>query len=159
MNKVFSIGLTVVLATLFQSCTNQKEKIMESNKVTWFNIPTDNLEKSAKFYNSAFGWKIEPLTKEDNDDFSFHTMVNSESDKNYLSNEKGTINGCLVKRKIGLTMPCVMIEVDNLDDAIKRITEAGGEIVTEKILMKSTNGIFVLAKDPEGNFIDIFQSL
>lgn len=128
------------------------------NKVTWFSIPTDNLDRAAKFYNSAFNWQIEPLTNEEDETFSFNTMLNSESDENYISKERGTINGCLVKRKMGLLTPGVLVEVKNLDDAIKKVTKAGGEIMTEKIIMKSLNGVFVLIKDTEGNYVEIFES-
>ena len=159
MKKIFLISIIVFVSTVSQNCNQQKEKAMESNKVTWFSIPTDNLDRAAKFYNAAFNWKIEPLTKEENDDFSFNTMVNSKSDENYVSNEKGTINGCLVKREIGLPTPAVLVEVENLDEAIKKVTEAGGEVVTDKIMMKSLNGVFVLIKDTEGNYVEIFQSL
>ena len=159
MKKVLLIITTVSISTVFQNCNYQKEKAMDNNKVTWFSIPTDSIDRAAKFYNAAFNWKIEPLTREENDDFSFNIMVNSESDENYISNEKGVVNGCLVKRKIGLPMPAVLVEVKNLEDAIKKVTDAGGEIVTERITMKSLNGIFVLIKDPEGNYVEVFQSL
>ena len=114
MNKVFSIGLGLLIVTLFQNCKNQKEAIMENNRVTWFSIPTDSLNRAAKFYNSAFNWKIQPLTVEEDDNFSFNIMLNSESDNNYVSNKKGAVNGCLVKRKIGLPTPAVLVEVDNI---------------------------------------------
>ena len=130
---------------------------MEKNKVTWFSIPSDNLERTTKFYADSFGWKTEPMTKEDNSDFDFYTMLNSESDENYVSKEHGALNGCIVKRKIGLPTPAVLVEVENLDTAIGKIKKAGGAIVTDKIIMKSLNGVFVLIKDSEGNYVEVFQ--
>lgn len=159
MKKLSLIGLSVLISTIFQNCNYQKENVMENNRVTWFSIPTDSLERAAKFYNTAFDWKIQPLTKEENDDFSFHTIINSESDENYVSNSKGAINGCLIKREIGLPTPAILVDVKNIDEAIMKVVEAGGEVVTEKIIMKSLNGVFVLIKDTEGNYVEVFQSL
>lgn len=130
---------------------------MENNKVTWFSIPTDNLERASNFYNAAFDWQIEPLTKEENDDFSFNTMINSTSDENYVSKELGSINGCLVKRKIGLPNSAVLVEVADLDKTIEKVLTAGGKVVSEKISMKSLNGTFVFIQDTEGNYVEVFQ--
>lgn len=131
---------------------------MTYNKVTWFSVPSDDLNRATKFYNSAFGWKIEPLTKEEKDDFSYQIMVNSESDSNYIPDEKGIINGCIVKRKIGLPTPALLVEVESLDKALEMVKQAGGTIVTDKTKMPSHNGEFVLIKDTEGNYVEVFQA-
>lgn len=131
----------------------------QANKVTWFSIPSDNINRAINFYKEAFNWHIEPETKEDNDIYSFYVALNSKSDANYISEEKGVLNGCIVKRKIGLPHPAVLVEVDDLDAAIKKVKRAGGQLVTEKMLMKSLNGIFVLIKDTEGNYVELFQSI
>lgn len=155
--KIITIGLASCMMGLLQNCKNPDKKIMEENKVTWFSIPTDNLERASNFYNAAFGWQIEPLTQEENDDLSFNTMVNSSSDENYVSKERGAINGCLVKRKIGLPNPAVLVEVANLDKAIEKALAAGGKLVSDKITMKSLNGTFVFIQDTEGNYVEVFQ--
>lgn len=61
---------------------------MNSNEVPWFSIPADSLSRATQFYKSAFGWQIEPLIMEKNDDFSFHVAVNSKSDAEYILNKK-----------------------------------------------------------------------
>lgn len=160
MKRVLLIVLIICIGIVFQNCNNhKKEKEMENNRVTWFSIPTDDLEKSKKFYADAFDWKAETLTKEENSDFDFYTVLNSESDENYVSKERGAVNGCIVKRKIGLPTPAILVEVDDLDKAIKKVKNAGGEIVTEKIVMKSLNAIIVLIKDIDGNYVEVFQPI
>lgn len=130
-----------------------------NNKVTWFSIPAENVQRAIKFYKDAFNWMIEPETKEENDNYSFYVAINSKSDSNYVSDTKGAINGCIVKREIGLPTPAVLVEVDNLDVAVANVKAAGGKIVTEKVLMKSLNGFFVLIKDTEGNYVELFQNI
>jgi predicted enzyme related to lactoylglutathione lyase len=150
---------SLCLLFLVQSCNRKDEGARERNRVTWFSIPTDDLKRASKFYQTAFNWQVQPLTPEHNDDFSFMTMLNSDSDINFIPDEKGSVNGCLVKRKIGLPTPAILVEVSNLDEAIKKVTNAGGTVLTEKIVMKSLNGVFVLIKDTEGNYVEVFQSL
>ena len=94
-----------------------------------------------------------------NDDLSFYVALNSNSDSNYISLDKGVINGCIVKRKIGLATLAILIEVDDLDIAIEKAIKAGGQLVSDKITMNSLNGIFVLMKDTEGNYIELFQNI
>lgn len=74
MKKIHLVNMVMLFA--FTNCTtNHKEnmdnnkKVMNNNKVTWFSIPSDDIEKTAHFYATAFDWQIEPLTKEDNSDF------------------------------------------------------------------------------------------
>ena len=160
MKQILSIFLIACTIVLFQNCSNNKnEKNLKNNRVTWFSIPSDSLERTIKFYTQVFGWKTEPLTKEKDSDFDYYTVLNSESDENYISKEPGAINGCVVKRKIGLPTPAVLVEVDDLDTAIENVKNAGGEIVTGKITMESLNAVIVLIKDTDGNFVEIFQPI
>lgn len=128
-----------------------------NNRVTWFSIPAQDLTRATRFYAAAFDWRIEPLTVEANPDFSFHVAVNSESDGNYIQLARGGLNGCIVKKRIGLPTPAVLIEVDDLAAAIEKVQKAGGTVLTEVIAMQSLNGRFVLIQDPEGNHVELFQ--
>jgi predicted enzyme related to lactoylglutathione lyase len=127
------------------------------NPVTWFSIPAEDTKRSAAFYRQAFGWQVEPLTEETNDVFDYNVVVNSDSNEQYVSNEKGRLNGCIVKKATGIAHPVVLVEVEDLDEAARKIVAAGGSVVSAKIPMKSLNGVFILAKDPEGNLVEIFR--
>jgi uncharacterized protein len=132
---------------------------MKTHRVTWFSIPSDDLARATRFYAAAFGWRIEPLTVETDPDFSFHVAVNDESDGDYVQTKRGGLNGCIVKKRIGLPTPAVLVEVDDLDAAIASVKQAGGKVVGKTVLMKSLNGRFVLVQDTEGNYVELFQSL
>jgi predicted enzyme related to lactoylglutathione lyase len=131
----------------------------KSMPVTWFSLPSDDLERATTFYNRAFGWKVEPITKEANEVYDFNVVVNSPSDGEYVPYQAGRVNGCIVKRAIGLTTPAVLIEVDDLDEAGKKVVAAGGTIVSGVVAMKSLNGEFILVKDPDGNLLELFRSV
>lgn len=127
--------------------------------VTWFSLPTDDLERAGAFYRRAFGWRLEPLTREANPDYDYAVAVNSPGDDSFTPSERGRVNGCLVKRATGVTTPAVLIEVPDLDEAARQVVVAGGTIVAGKVPMKSLSGEFILVKDPDGNLLELFHSL
>lgn len=129
------------------------------NPVTWFSIPADDTEAAKQFYHQAFCWDIQAETKEEDDRYSFNIALTSpDNDENLSSTKASVINGCIIKRSIGITGPIVLIEVEDLDTAARNIKAAGGRVVSEKIPMKSLNGAFILVKDPEGNMLEVFAS-
>jgi predicted enzyme related to lactoylglutathione lyase len=127
------------------------------NPVTWFSIPAQDTARAAAFYSKAFGWKVQPPTKEDDAVFDYNVVVNSASDENFVSEKTGRVNGCIVKKATGITTPVVLVEVEDLDESARKIVAAGGTVVSEKIPMRSLNGDFILVKDPEGNMVEIFE--
>ncbi len=126
--------------------------------VTWFSIPAQDTARAADFYSKAFGWKVQPPTKEDNNIFDYNVVINSASDENFVSEKTGRVNGCIVKNATGITTPVVLVEVEDLDESARKIVAAGGTVASEKTPMKSLNGDFILVKDPEGNMVEIFES-
>lgn len=129
------------------------------NPVTWFSIPAENIEQAKDFYNKAFGWEIQPETKETDDRYSFNIALTSpDNDADFNPTKPAIVNGCIVKKTIGVTTPVVLLQVDDLDAAAQKVEAAGGSVVSEKIPMESLNGSFILVKDPEGNMLELFAN-
>ncbi|MBX3202175.1 MAG: VOC family protein [Labilithrix sp.] len=126
--------------------------------VTWFSLPADDVEKATSFYRHAFGWQIEPRTREADDVYDYNVVVSSASDRDFNPSQPGRVNGCIVKRATGITTPVVLIEVPDLDEAARKVVAAGGTVVSAEIPMRSLNGSFILVKDPEGNMLELFRS-
>ena len=76
--------------------------------VTWFSIPSDDIEASAQFYEQALGWELLPETKEDNEVFNYRVALNSPSNDEFVSHERGRVNGCIVKKRTGIPHPVVL---------------------------------------------------
>ena len=131
---------------------------MQPTPVTWFSLPADDPNAAAVFYRSAFGWRIEPLTREDDPAYDYNVILSSQSDESYTPTEAGRVNGCIVKRTIGISTPVVLVEVTDLDQAEKDIVAAGGTVVSSRIPMRSLNGEFILVRDPEGNMLEVFRA-
>jgi predicted enzyme related to lactoylglutathione lyase len=63
-----------------------------------------------------------------------------------------------VKRAIGLEHPVVLVEVDDLEVAGRKIEAAREKVVSAIIPMDSLNGKFFLATDVDENMIEIFKN-
>lgn len=125
------------------------------NPVTWFSIPSSDIHATGTFYANAFGWHLQPETVEAHSDFNYVVAANSPGEITE-PDERGRINGCIVKRETGIEHPVILIEVDDLDAAATKIKSAGGSIASETIPMRSLDGSFFLARDPEGNLMEVF---
>lgn len=117
------------------------------NRLVWTEIPVTDLDRAMAFYAKVLG---EPLKRDD-------TGPNPMAMLPY-SGELGAASGHLYPGKpapkgegttVHLAVPF------ELDDAMARIGEAGGEIVSDVITIPA--GSFFYAIDTEGNSLGIFK--
>jgi len=130
------------------------------NKVVHFEIPFDDKERSQKFYNEVFGWEINDIPE-----MNYTAVTTVETDENMVPKEVGAINGGMMARgqfegkpsDIMPTGPVIAMEVDSIDDHLKKIADAGGEVIMDKIAIGEM-GFYSYAKDTEGNIIGIWEA-
>ena len=120
------------------------------SKVTHFEIPAVNLERAQKFYGDIFGWTFNPY----DDDYVMVTA--SECDDLGAPIEYGTINGGLQRKGPRAQTPTIVISVENIDTALKKIIELGGKVVIQKEMMGDM-GSYAQFEDPEGNRLGLFE--
>lgn len=84
--------------------------IKKADKVSWFEMPADNVVRASTFYSAVFGWATPPMGK----DATFALTV--AADKNGDPTEIGGINGGFHQRH-GATDagPVINIYVDDID--------------------------------------------
>jgi predicted enzyme related to lactoylglutathione lyase len=115
-------------------------------RVIHFEIPADDLERTANFYRKAFGWKIEkwPGPME-------YWMVTTGAE--------GTpgINGGLMRKQAPTVATTNTIGVDSVDAAVTAVQNAGGKVVVPKMPIP-TIGYFAYCQDPEGNLFGVMQA-
>lgn len=127
------------------------------NRVTHFEVQADDVERAKKFYQEAFGWKIEKWMGDKKDDPMEYWGLMSGKE-----GERG-INGGLYQRpkdpKDGekYYLFDATIQVENLDKAIEDVKKAGGTITREKMQLTDV-GWFASAKDTEGNRFGLMQA-
>jgi uncharacterized protein len=128
------------------------------NPVVHFEMPYDDPKRMAKFYESAFGWKTEILGKEMG---NYVLATTTESEKESGRPKKpGTINGGFFERKPDWPMqyPSVVIAVDDIKAAMKKVAASGGKVLGEPMDIPGV-GPYVSFTDTEGNRAGLLQPL
>lgn len=123
------------------------------DKVVHFEIPADDLERARKFYQSVFGWKMDQFPG-----MEYILVGTTEVDENSMPKEPGAINGGMLKRQHPVTSPVITINVQNIDEALKKVKKIGGEVVRGKMQVGEM-GHAAYFKDTEGNIIGLWQNI
>jgi len=121
-----------------------------AGKVVHFEIPFDDGDRAAAFYSSAFGWQVMPMPE------MGYTMV-GPTDQETGPTEAGFINGGMFARREGFTAPNLVIDVPDIDGALKTVGEAGGTTVTERTAVGDM-GFTAYFKDTEGNLVGLWET-
>ncbi len=123
------------------------------DKVVHFEIPADDLERARKFYTSVFGWKMDSVPE-----MEYILIGTTRVDENGMPTEAGGINGGMMKRQSPLNSPVITIDVQNMEDAMKKVKKMGGKIIREKMQVGDM-GYAAYFKDTEGNIIGLWQKI
>jgi predicted enzyme related to lactoylglutathione lyase len=128
-------------------------EVLLMDKVVHFEIPADDLGRAQKFYQSVFGWKMDQFP-----DMEYIIVGTTPVDENSMPKEPGSINGGMMKRQHPVTSPVITINVQDIDEALKKVKKMGGEVVRGKMLVGEM-GYAAYFKDPEGNIIGLWQTI
>lgn len=124
------------------------------NKVVHFEIPFDNEERAKKFYQDAFGWQIVSVPEMN---YVMATTVESDP-QTMVPMTAGAINGGLMKRDTSSGKnPVIVIDVQNLDEHLTKIKNAGGKVVMPKTEVGDM-GSYARVADTEGNIVGVWQN-
>ena len=127
---------------------------MKSNPVVHFEMPYENSERLQKFYSQAFGWNMQTTGAEMGD---YIVAGTTETDENRMVKTPGNINGGFFKKdQVANAGTSVVISVDDINAAIKKIKDAGGKVEGEPTEIPGI-GHWVVFIDSEGNRVSILQ--
>lgn len=128
---------------------------MSMNPVVHFEMPAEDRHRMAKFYTKAFGWKMTMLG-EDMDGYVLATTT--ETDEKGMPKRPGAINGGFYPKKKDWPEqhPSVVIAVQNINDAMKNVTSAGGKVLGEPMDIPGY-GKYVSFIDTEGNRVSLME--
>ena len=124
------------------------------NSVVHFEMPYDDRERMAKFYQDAFGWQTQMLGEEMGNYVLARTTETDESGPK----KPGAINGGFFPKKPDWPAqhPSVVIAVDDIRTAMTRVTQSGGKALGEPLEIPGV-GQYVSFSDTEGNRVSILQ--
>lgn len=120
-----------------------------ANTFDWVEIKTRDIEKTANFYESLFGWKIiEKETAEGLDVWIFNTG----GEPRVHNLQRGGIWLRPESEPLGVV---VYIVVDSIEATLKKVTELGGKV----IITKTPQGPAYRAyfTDPSGNLFGLWE--
>jgi predicted enzyme related to lactoylglutathione lyase len=122
--------------------------------VVHFEMPYDDRARMAKFYQSAFGWQMQML----GDDMGHYVVATTTETGESGPKRPGTINGGFYPRKADwpAQYPSVVIAVQDIRDAMKKVADAGGKVLGDPMDIPGV-GQYVSFTDPEGNRVSMLQ--
>jgi predicted enzyme related to lactoylglutathione lyase len=123
-----------------------------SGKVVHFEIPFDDGERAGAFYKATFGWTVVPMP-----DMGYTIVTTGPSDPETGPTEPGFVNGGLFQRDDASRGPNIVIDVPDIEAALKAVGEAGGSTVTERMAVGEM-GFAAYFKDSEGNLVGLWQN-
>ena len=125
------------------------------DKVVHFEIPVDDEVRAKEFYGSIFDWDLNDADM--GGGVTYTTLTTVEVDERMLPKEPGAINGGLMKRSSDTPAPVITIQVDAIDDALKKIEAGGGSVIQPRTPIPNM-GAFAYFKDSEGNTMGLWET-
>jgi predicted enzyme related to lactoylglutathione lyase len=111
--------------------------------VVHFEFWSKDPEKTSKFYSKVFDWNIQSMPE-----LNYNLVTTGGT---------GGINGGIMKPQEG-PWPgnmALYIDVDDLEQYVQRIKDAGGKIIVERMEVPEV-GAFSLFEDPDGRVLGIW---
>ena len=111
-------------------------------KISYIQIPAAEVERSADFYQTVFGWNIR---RHDGGRIAFDDTT-GEVSGSWLTDRPPSLEPGLL----------VYVNVEDVERALEKIVEAGGEVVTP-LTPEREGEAFATFRDPAGNVLGIFH--
>lgn len=127
------------------------------DSVVHFEMPYEDRDRMKTFYESAFGWETQTLGPEMG---NYVLATTTETGPDAMPKNPGAINGGFYEKPSDPAgqAPSVVIAVNDLEEAIRKVTAAGGKLFDEPMEIPGI-GRYVSFRDTEGNRVGMLQPL
>lgn len=128
------------------------------NPVVHFEMPAVDGKRMSEFYGKAFGWQTLQLGQE----FGDYILVRTtDTEENGFPKEPGRINGGFFQKTGDNDVVSVVIAVEDIKEAMKKVNEAGGKVLGGHNPGEPDDipgiGLYVAFIDTEGNRVGMLQ--
>ncbi len=117
----------------------------EGNAITWFEIPTGDIQRATNFYETLLAAKMLPFP--------------GDALRNTFPSGEGAVGGCLIQRlqqKPGAGGTMVYLNVDGkLDDTLARAQTLESTVIVPKTQIPGGFGYYACLIDSEGNHVGL----
>ena len=122
--------------------------------VVHFEMPYDDRERIARFYQAAFGWRTQALGAE----MGNYVLAATADTDGPPEGKRGAINGGFFPRSPEMPgqHPSVVIAVRDIAESSRKVGEAGGKVLGTPMQIPGV-GLYVAFKDTEGNRLSMLQ--
>lgn len=131
---------------------------MKMNPVVHFEMPARDNGRMSKFYAAVFGWKTQQLGPEMG---NYVVVQTTETGENNFPKEPGRINGGFFGRTKEDQSPSVVIGVDDIRAAMKKVAAEGGKVLGGQKPGEPDDipgiGLYAAFIDTEGNRVAMLQ--
>jgi predicted enzyme related to lactoylglutathione lyase len=123
-----------------------------AGRVVHFEIPYQDGDRAQQFYKSAFDWQLQAMPG------MSYVLVTTGPTGETGPTEPGFINGGLLSRDDSPSAaPVMVVDVDSIDEALRRIGELGGETVVGRQPVGDM-GFSAYVRDTEGNVVGLWET-
>jgi predicted enzyme related to lactoylglutathione lyase len=138
---------------------------MSTNPVVHFEMGYFDNDRMKKFYEAAFGWKLQQMGAEMG---NYIVAQTAETDDKGMVKTPGTINGGFYQKTDNPLShaPSVVISVQDIKGAMKAVETSGGKILgamdesgkpSMDPMMIPGVGLWISFQDTEGNRVSLLQ--
>jgi uncharacterized protein len=131
--------------------------------IVHFEIPSDSLERTKKFYTELFGWKMEKMPGMGQMEYwTFSTTPNdkgrsSSSGGGGSGGEQQTVSGGMMKRQMPQEPIMIYIGVDSVTEYSNKVERLGGKVIKQKTEVPG-HGWFAICTDTENNGFALWEA-
>lgn len=116
---------------------------MHENRVTHFEIPCEQPERTMSFFEGVFNWSFKKFGEEE----YWFAVTGKDSPG---------INGAIMKKRHPDQPIANSISVNKIDETLKKIEKYKGQVVVPKMAIPGA-GWIAFFKDPDGNIHGLWQ--
>ena len=95
--------------------------------IVYFQIPSDDIERSKEFYNQLFGWKIDKFPESNTPEGMENWTVTTTDDKGNKA-----LGGGMSKRQMPQQQITNFIDVKSVGEYSSKVEKLGGKVVVPK---------------------------
>jgi predicted enzyme related to lactoylglutathione lyase len=117
---------------------------MAHGDITHLDIPVREHARAQEFYSGLFGWQFQEIPG-----YEGYPMWQAPN---------GVSGGGLATRESDTAQPIAYVEVDSIDDTLRRAEASGGRVVVPKSPISETSWLAVF-EDPDGNSLGLYEGV
>lgn len=135
--------------------------------IVHFEVPSDNLERTKRFYTELFGWKMEKMQGMGQREYWTFSTSSSDvggggnnsngGDGSGSGTEQRTISGGMMERQMPQEPIMVYIGVDSVTEYSNKVERLGGKVIKQKTEVPGY-GWFAICTDTENNGFALWEA-